>query len=190
MNPVLRRLTRSIDIAGAAACVSVVAALIFGGIVPLLHHRTDARMRTKELIKQRHRVEVAKASVVSMQAQLAAAHAALAQNPIHLEDAGRINHRLARINDLASGRGLQVQGVDPGNTTRGTRYQTIDMKLAGQGGYRGCVQFLRDLHDKFPDTAVTAFRLSGNPQEIDQPAAFSFELRWYASPAQITATAQ
>lgn len=190
MNITIRRLTRSIDAACAAACAIVLVALVFGGILPLLHHRGDAQARRRELIKQHHRVEVAKSSFVSMQAKLAAARAALAQNPIHLEDAGRINHRLARINELASGRGLQVQGVDPGTVNPGTRYQTIDMKINGQGGYRGCVQFLRDLHDQFPDTAVTAFRLSGNPQETDQPAVFNFDLRWYASPAQMTATAQ
>lgn len=179
-----------IDAAGATACAVILAALVFGGIVPLLHHRDDAQARRREMIKQRHKVEVAKSSFASMQAQLAAARAALAQNPIHLEDASRINHRLARINELASGRGLQVQGVDPGTATAGPRYQTIDMKLAGQGRYRGCVQFLRDLHDQFPDTAVTAFRLSGNPQDVDQPAEFNFDLRWYASPSQMTATAQ
>jgi hypothetical protein len=125
-----------------------------------------------------------------MHSQLAAAKASLAHNPIHLEDASRMNRRLARINELAAGRGLRVQGVDPGAINRGTRYQTIDIKLAGSGGYLGCVQFLRDLHDQFPDTAVSAFRLSGNPQETDQPASFAFDLRWYASPAQTATTAQ
>lgn len=190
MNPAIRRLTRSIDLAAAALCSALVAALVFGGILPLLHHRGDAEARRKELIHQRQRVEAAKASLGSMESQLAAARSALARNRIHLEDASRINHRLARINELAIARGLQVEGVDPGNVTRGTRYQAIDMKLTGEGGYRGCVDFLRDMHDQFPDVAVTAFKLSGNPQEEDRPATFDFEFRWYASPTQATAAAQ
>lgn len=190
MNPVLRRMTRSIDIAGAASSAVVVATLVFGAMMPLLHHRGDSEARRLDLARQRQKVAAAKTSVASMQLQVAAARAALARNPIHLEDARQINRRLSRINELAAGRGLQVQGVDPGAVTRGARYQTIDMKLAGEGGYRGCVQFLRDMHDQFPDTAVTAFRLSGSPQETNQPASFSFELRWYASPAETTASAQ
>lgn len=190
MNPAIRRLTRSIDLAGAAVCAAMVAALVFGGILPLLHHRGDSEARRRDLNHQRHRVESARTSLASLEIQLAAARAALAHNPIRLEDASRINRRLARINELAAGRGLQVQGVDPGSVTRGTRYQTIDMKLAGEGGYRGCVEFLRDMHDQFPDTAVTAFKLAANPQDSDKPADFTFELRWYASPAQVTTIAQ
>lgn len=190
MTPAIRRLTRSIDLAGTALCCAVIASLIFGGILPLLHHRGDSEARRRELVRQRQRVEAAKASLTSLEGQLDSARAALARNRIHLEDANRINHRLARINELAAGRGLLVQGVDPGDVARGTRYQTIDMKLAGEGGYRGCVDFLRDMHDQFPDMAVTAFRLTGNPQENDHPATFSFELRWYASPAPATASAQ
>ena len=191
MNPAIRRTTQShrSDRRGAG-CGADRGGLVFGGILPLLHHRGDAEARRKDLIHQRQRVEAAKASLASMESQLAAARSALVANPIHLEDASRINHRLARINELAAGRGLQVQGVDPGNVTRGTRYQTIDMKLAGEGGYRGCVDFLRDMHDQFPDMAITAFRLSDNPQEEDRPASFNFELRWYASPSQTTAAAQ
>jgi Tfp pilus assembly protein PilO len=190
MNPAVRNLTRSIDIAGVASCALVVAALVFGAILPLQHHRGDSEARRTDLARQRERIASAKASVTATQAQVAKARAALERNPIRLDDARQINKRLARINELAIVRGLHVQGVDPGATHRGTRYQTIDMKLAGEGGYRGCVEFLRDMHDQFPDTAVTAFRLSGNPQETDQPAAFSFELRWYASPTEATASAQ
>lgn len=190
MNPAVRKMARSIDSAGVASCALVVAVLVFGAILPLLHHRGDSEARRNDLARQRQHVASAKASVVSMQAQVAKARAALERNPIRLEDARQINKRLARINELAAARGLQVRGVDPGAVNRGVRYQTIEMKLAGEGGYRGCVEFLRDMHDQFPDTAVTAFRLSGNPQETDQPATFGFELRWYASPTETTASAQ
>lgn len=190
MNAGIARLIRSIDLAGTALCCALVAALIFGGIIPLLHHRGDSEARRKELLRQRQRVEAAKASLASLEGQLAAARSALTRNRIHLEDANRINHRLAHINELAAGRGLHVEGVEPGNVIHGIRYQTIDMKLAGEGGYLGCLDFLRDMHDQFPDMAVTAFRLTGNPQEEGRLATFSFELRWYASPAQATASAQ
>ena len=190
MNAAVRKMSRSIDMAGIASCGLVVAALVFGAIMPLLHHRGDSEAKRRELSKQRQHVATAKASVASLQAQVAKAHSTLERNPIRLEDARQINKRLARINEIALARGLRVQGVDPGAVSRGARYQTIDMKLAGEGGYRGCVEFLRDMHDQFPDTAVTAFQLSGSPQEADHAAAFKFELRWYASPTETTASAQ
>lgn len=190
MNPAVRKLTRSIDVAGATACAALVAALLFGGILPLLHHRGDAAARRRELLSQRQRVATAKASVAKLQQQLALAQEELARYPIRLEDARRVNHRLARITDLATARGLEVQGVEPGGITRGPRYQTIALKLTGAGGYRGCVQFLHDLHEQLPDTAVTAVRLSGNPQEEIARPTFDFELRWYAAPAQRTASVE
>lgn len=191
MSPAVKRLTRTIDAAGAAACSTVVAAVIFGGLVPLMHRHGDADARRRDLARQQQRAATAKSSVTMLHARLAQAQADLARNPVRLEDARRINSRLARITALAIGHGLEVQGVEPGNVTRGPRYQTIAMKLTGSGGYRGCVQFLHDLHDQFPDTAVTAVRLSGNPQDpTATSAAFDFELRWYAAPAQSTAAAE
>lgn len=190
MNPAVRRLTRSIDGIGATACAALVAVLVFGGVLPLMHHRGDAEAHRRDFVRQRQRVAAAKASVARLERQLNAAQADLARYPVRLEDARRVNHRLARITDLATGRGLEVQGVEPGGVTRGPRYQTIALKLTGNGGYRGCVQFLHDLHDQLPDTAVTAVRLSGNPQEDGARSTFDFELRWYAAPAQATAAAE
>jgi Tfp pilus assembly protein PilO len=190
MNPAVRKLIRSVDGAGAAACAAVVAALVFGGLLPLLHHRGDAEARRHDLVTQRQRAGAAKASLAKLEKQLAEARSDLARYPVRLEDARRVNHRLARITDLATARGLEVQGVEPGAVTRGPRYQTIALKLTGNGGYRGCVQFLHDLHDQLPDTAVTAVRLAGNPQQDGAPSTFDFELRWYAAPAQTTAAAE
>jgi Tfp pilus assembly protein PilO len=191
MNPAVRRLTRSLDAAGAAACAIIVAALIFGGLMPLLSHRGDADASRRELAHQRQRVAAGKAAVAQLQRQLAEARAELARYPVHLEDARRVNHRLARITSLATSRGLEVQGVEPGGIARGLRYQTIALKLTGNGGYRGCVRFLHDLHEQLPDTAVIAVRLAGNPQqENGAPPTFEFELRWYAAPALATAVAE
>jgi Tfp pilus assembly protein PilO len=190
MNNPLQKLTRLIDLAGAAACAALVAAMIFGALLPLLRHRNDAQTARQELLKEHRRVETAKAAVTAIQAQIAGAQTALRGHPVRLEDVRSINRRLARINALAAGRGLDVQGVEPGAVVRGMRYQTIDVKLTGGGGYEGCARFLRDLHDAFPDTAVIALKLYGSPQEVDAPLSFDLQLRWYAAPSHATAAAQ
>lgn len=184
MDPALRRLKLGIDAAGGLACLALLAAFLFGALFPLLHRREDVGARRRDLAAQRQRVASAQSSAQSLRKQLAAAEGELSRTPVHLEDARRINHRLAMLNELAAAHGLEIDGVLPGAMVRGARYQTIALKLNGTGTYRGCVEFLHELHEALPDTAVQAFTLSGNTQEKQTRADFDFELRWYAAPAR------
>ena len=189
VNASLTRWKMAIDAAGAGACALVVGALIFAGLLPLERRQSLAAAQRQQLISRQQRLCSARASVKALEHELRKKEAELAGNPVHLEDASAVNRRLARINDLAASRGLEVLGVEPGEITRNARYQAVALKLTGAGEYGGCVRFLHELHEAMPDTTVVAFRLTSTPQEHATPAAFSFELRWYAAPVQATASA-
>jgi Tfp pilus assembly protein PilO len=94
----------------------------------------------------------------------------------------RTNVRLRQITSLAAARGLEVNGVEPGAPRQESQYQAVPLRLTGTGGFRGCLQFLRDLHDSLRDTPVVAFRFTATPEDAGSPVRFDLELCWYAAP--------
>jgi len=169
------------DLTGAAACAALTLAAVFVGFVPLHGRHASLAERQERLKAQRQRSSAIERSVIATKGQLAEMQKALTQSELRLEPAERVNHRIARVTELAAGSGLKVHDVQLGASFSTERYTAVPISLAGAGTYRKCLGFLRALNQSFPDTAVKTFELSARPTTPAE-ATFRFELLWYAAP--------
>src|SRR5437763_1002084 len=96
-----RQKSWAVDAAGTALCAAIVASFFFAGVRPLLHARTEAAAQKMKLEQQRHRAVAAQALVRSQAAKLAGLRAALAADPLALQESRFINGKLAKISVLA-----------------------------------------------------------------------------------------
>lgn len=170
------------DLAGAGACVALTLAAVFLAFTPLRARHADLAAKQDRLNVRRRRSSGLERSVIAMKGQLAEAQKALAKSELQLESAERVNHRVARVTEVATGCGLKIHDVQLGRNSSTQRYTAVPICLAGVGTYRKCVVFLRKLNEAFADTGVKALELSAAPVAPSE-ARFRFELVWYAAPA-------
>ncbi len=173
-----------IDAAGVGICVLLTLLLIFGGIQPLLSSRANFESQ-RQLLDQRSshamKLDLAKAQITN---SLNLVRNTLEASPLRLSPATDVNLRLSQISSRATRSGLDINEIRPGLSAASSRYETIPVLLAGSGSFSRCTQFLRSLHEEFPDTAVRSLELIAGPIEPGRPsnATFSFDLRWHAAP--------
>jgi Tfp pilus assembly protein PilO len=170
------------QIDGAALLIGIAAAAAVWtmGISPTLEAREAQQLKRASLAPEEARRDALVRAIALQQEQLTTIRADRAANPVLLEPASRINHRLASLTELASDAGLEVEQIAPGPPGAGA--SVVRLRLTGSGQFPDCSGFLSRLDEAFPDMAVTAFQLAGNPSEPSGQASFVFDLAWHAAP--------
>jgi len=172
---------RHVDIAGIAICGILVAGAYFVGIRPIILRREGLAVQLARLKDQHRNAGELSAKVARIASQITEIKKELADNPIHLQPAGRINSRIARIADLAGECGLKLDQLRPDKSFSGSRYHTVPICLVGTGSFPTCVKLLRALQRSFPDTAIASFEVTGDPTKPQQPPRLTVDLLWYAA---------
>lgn len=171
-----------IDLAGLGACALVSALGYFGLVRPALNHQQTYKQLVPKVAERSDELARARADLKTMQDQLEQTGARLDALPLRLEQASRVNSRVARLADLASEMGLEVHEMLPDKARSGKRYDVVPISLSGAGDYNHVTRFMQRVHDSFADIAVMRFDLaSDNPGSDD--ATFDIDLAWYTLPA-------
>jgi Tfp pilus assembly protein PilO len=178
---------RRIDIASSALCV--VGAILFYwlSISPILREQDSLSVRQAYLETQRENTARLTQRAAAIQTRLGQMNDALAKIPIRLEAVHRMNDRISRLTVLATGSGLTIHQIEPGDIDQGPKHTTVPIRLVGKGTYKAWATFLHDLTGRFPDTAVKAFELAGDPSTPASAAQFQIHLLWYAAPSRVAA---
>jgi Tfp pilus assembly protein PilO len=171
----------TIDAGGIVVCILLSVALYYAGLQPLAAGYDRYLAQQSELEIKQQSATTSNASLQTLQRRLGSLQQQLTDNPLRLQPATAINKRLGELTDLAAQLGLRMEDVQPGKSNSGARFETVTIHLAGTGAYRTCVLFLHRLREKFPDTAVTSFHLSGNPNDTASIANFEFDLQWFTA---------
>jgi Tfp pilus assembly protein PilO len=171
-----------IDAAGVALVLGLALGPYVGYIGPLRDGHAQAAEQAKQLVAERTRTRDLENSIYGLKEQLDATQRAAASSELKLEPAGELNARLARLTDLASENSLRVDSVESGATTGHDRYATVSIRITGQGNYRDCTTFLRQLRAAMPDVAVTSVQMGSAAVTVDTPATFAFDLLWHTQP--------
>ena len=171
-----------IDIAGAAACVVLSAVTYVAGVQPALQGRAGRQHQHEELRLQRQAVEDVSARLAAVKAQWRRAEEAVANDPLKLQPAERINQRIAEVGGLAGRCGLTLDDIQPGQIAPAGRCMMVPIRLTGRGAYRICTVFLHRLKETFPDTGVSSMLLSADNENPSQTASFQLGLVWHAAP--------
>lgn len=170
-------------VAGAVVCALLSAGAYFFGVRPAAARHEEQASRHLELKAARKKAAALLTARNAAQAQLQSIETALKSQTLRLEPASTVNHRLAKITDLATKDcHLVIDELRPGVIAESGDYQSIQIFIAGSGTYPNCAKFLHRLRQKFPDTAVRSFETTNNSASPDAPAAtFQFELAWHAA---------
>ena len=104
----------TVDAAGTVACARALGAVFFSrGCGRCWTGGRRRRPRPPPTHASRARSAAAANTIHQLTTRFAAARAALAASPLHLEEARRVNHRLATIAGLAAAHGLEVRDQQP-----------------------------------------------------------------------------
>ena len=164
----------------ALACVALSAGGYMLGVSPALARAARAAADRTELADRRKQAGELSAAAAAARADLAATRDALADLPLKLEPASAVNQRLAKLTDLAGESNLSLAEIRPGMLVEGRDFDSVPIAIAGTGSYPNCAVFLHRLHDRFPDTAVRAFR-AGQGDASGTSASFSVDLVWHTA---------
>ena len=177
---------RLIDVAGAAVCVLITAAVFFTGLYPVLERREQMQREHQQLNTKRQRAQRLDSAATRLSHHMTRLREAAAKHELRLAPLDRLNHRLSRITVLATDAGLHIERLQPGQRVAGDHYQTVPIKVSGQGAFSDSSAFLRRLHRTMPDVAVAGVRVAGRPDKAPPKASptFAFDLLWYAAPPQ------
>lgn len=172
---------RKIDLAVAAACVAAAVPLCLSRVNPLLRPHNHLQQEHRRLEELRATATDLGAAVERQRASLSQTRTELVEERRRLQSAGNVNLRIARLADLAEKTGLTVDEIVPGDPSLLGLCWAVPVRLRASGNYPTCVLFLRKLKGAFPDTAVGAFDLSGNPEEAGKPVQFQVRLLWHTA---------
>jgi Tfp pilus assembly protein PilO len=168
---------------GLSSCVALTALFVCVVIWPMILHRQAAVDREAELIADKAKTAQFASAITRAKTNLQSVRAEIAGSQWALEPQGHLNNRVAGITNLAKKCGLEIEEINPGSTLAGSQYDSLALKLTGRGSYRGCVTFMHQLHDHYPDTAIGGFRITVGGQEAGGPLSMEFNLVWFAKPA-------
>jgi len=172
---------------GAALCVVGVVLFYWLSIHPILREQDSLSARRAHLGTQRENTARLTQRAAGIQTRLGQMNEALAKIPIQLEPVDRMNDRIARLTALATGSGLAIHQIEPGDIEQGPKHTMVPIRLVGKGTYKTWAAFLHQLTRQFPDTAVKSFELAGDPSSPASPAQFQIDLLWYAAPSRVAA---
>ena len=187
MNRSARWISWRIDAAAAAICIVAAMVVYFGGVRPMLRGYATRLAQQTALNEACGKYERLHVTVQTMTQRLDALQRELAECPLQLQSADRLNERLAAVTDLVSASGLALQQIQPGRTESSGRFTTVAIHVSGNGSYPACVGFVRELRRRMPDMSVNAMQLAGRPSDPLAAATFSFELVWHTRPDAVPA---
>jgi hypothetical protein len=171
---------------GLAVCLGLTAAAYLFGVQPALATREADEAYAVDLQGRRQNAADLSATLASTRQKLEQTRREVAGLSLRLEPASGVNRRLAKLADLATAAGLEINEVQPGAASDSPHYQVVPIRISGTGAYPACAQFLHQLRERFPDTAARSVEVA-NPSPTRDHAAgtFRFELTWYTSPVVV-----
>jgi len=176
---------RRIDIVGGVLGVAGAALFYWLSVGPILRERDSLSARQTYLETQKENTARLTQRATVIQTRLNQMNDALAKIPIQLEPVHRMNDRISRLTVLATGSGLTIHQIEPGDIDQGPKHTTVPIRLVGKGTYQAWAGFLHQLTGSFPDTAVQSFELAGDPSVPASEAQFQIHLLWYAAPSRV-----
>ena len=172
----------TVDAIGASVCVALSALAYFGAVHPHLAEAAKHASRQAELAQHTATARNCAASRSALQRQLEHVQQRLRDDAPALDDATRLNRRIARLGDLAAACGVGIDEIHVGEIASHEHYQTVPLHLKGRAEFKTAVHFLHRLRRSEPDIGIWSLNLSGNARRAASATTCEFRLAWYAAP--------
>ncbi len=156
-------------------------ALYYVGIEPMQADHGQYEEQLEQMQQQRVQNAQLQARQRQLDQQLTRIRERLSQCPMRLQSYSQINTRVARINRIACNGELTVDEIQLGQVRDFDRYRTVGIAVKGRGAYPNLVSVLRQIRQRYPDTALARLEIRGDAGKTDLPPAFQMQLVWYAA---------
>lgn len=171
-----------IGMAAVATCIGLTVAAYAVGVRPMLQQREQDELQRASLEERRATAAERATQLADLQRDLAETKDALARSPIRLQAATLVNQRLEAIARVATECGVGLDEMRPGSAADSTHFQTVPIRIVGNGTYPACATFLRRLRRTFGDMGVGTFHAGNNaPSGTAPTATFQAELIWFTA---------
>jgi Tfp pilus assembly protein PilO len=171
-----------IDLAGAAIALAIGAIAYWAAIVPANNSRQALLEQRKSLQDSEKAIQETKAATANLRDQFSQLRAAIAANPVKLGASSGVNSEISHLTELATGLGLKVAEVQPGEATYCRQYGAVPIHITGSGSFGAWTGFTHRLSTDCPDVWVDAFVLNGKPETPGAWADFAVDLVWFVQP--------
>ncbi len=172
-----------VDSAGAGAIALLAIVWWALGVNPLVEARAARDRARDELTNRREELRTLEEQVQTTEARVARLRQELAARDVRLGHAADVNGRVDTLTRLALDAGLRLDAIKPGEPAPGPKYTAVPIRISGVGTYQTAANFLRAMHERFPDVGVASFDLRAKPEPPVTKATFSFDLLWFTQPA-------
>ncbi len=176
----MKRTTASLHLSGSVVLLALGAASWVVSIGPAMAraHEADAVKRSvteasRTVLNLEHQEQRSRQEVEQASAQLESVS-------VKLVSIDERNSRLADLTALATGSGLIVDEVSPGEPEKGELFEMVTIRLRGRGAYSDLAGFMHSLASEHPDTEIRTFRTARSGDE----GSFEMRLVWRALPSR------
>jgi Tfp pilus assembly protein PilO len=171
-----------LGVVAIATCVGLTAGAYALGVRPMLQQRELDQTQRQTLDQRRSTATKQAETLANLQRDLAEMKDALARTPIRLQSATLVNQRLEAVARVATECGVGLDEMRPGSAVDSTHFQTVPIRIVGNGTYPACATFLRRLRRTFGDMGVRTYHAGNNsPTNIAPTATFQAELVWFTA---------
>jgi Tfp pilus assembly protein PilO len=170
-----------IDLAGCALIAAGALGMYFLGIAPAQRARAQETADRAELDARRKDLEESQRQLSDAKKKLADLETRVDQNARVLHPGSELYARLQAITAKAQEKGLKISEMKPSPAVVGKRFNRVPIRLAGVGSYVSFREFVKALHELYPDVQLGGFSLSGKAEDPKIPVSFDAELNWFTS---------
>jgi Tfp pilus assembly protein PilO len=171
-----------LDLAGAAIVLAVGAIAYWAVIAPANNSRQALAEQRKSLQESEKAIRETDTATANLRQEFSQLRADLAANPVKLGASSSINSEISHLTELATGLGLKVAEIQPGEATYFRQYGTVPIHLSGTGSFGAWTGFAHRLCIDCPDVWVDSFALNGKPENPGAYADFAVDLVWFVQP--------
>jgi Tfp pilus assembly protein PilO len=171
-----------IDLAGAAIALAIGAIAYWAAILPVNNARLILSEQRKSLQDSEKAFQETTAATADLRAEFAHLRETLGANPVKLGASANVNSEISHLTELATGLGLKVAEILPGEATYSRQYGSVPIHLTGSGSFRAWTSFAHRLCTDCPDVWVDSFVLNGKPDTPGAWADFAVDLVWFVQP--------
>jgi len=146
--------TLSVDLAGGAALLAILAATAVLGVRPAIDARQNNRERAAQLTAIKAETSEVLTQIRALDTQTRRARSTAEQHQLHLLSKDELNTRIAQLIDATELHSLEVVSIQPGDEITGEIHARTVIDIAIRGALPDVVRYLHTMREETADLIV------------------------------------
>ncbi|MFG0243771.1 MAG: hypothetical protein ACF8R9_13375 [Phycisphaerales bacterium JB054] len=168
-----------VDAIGAACALFILFGAFWVGVRPMLHSWDDVKRLTGQVVGSREQLQNVQAEHRALQRSIGVAESGLRSLALELDSSDQLASRQEGIGSVLRAAGVTVEQLTVGAVQPGELLDVVPLRISGSGPSPKVAAAMHQLRERFPDLAVTSFRINASGKADSQQVTFGFDLAWY-----------